>query len=127
MEVIAADIPGPGLITVFGMGTVFLCLTVLFFILSVLGGVLGGNEKSEEAGDSCAEASVEFFGEDSAPTTDQRSMLATPDSAPSPEVAAAITVALKQHRAGRGQIITPPQSAGAINPWKLSGRVRGLR
>jgi sodium pump decarboxylase gamma subunit len=110
----------PGIMTALGMGTVFLCLALLYLITRVVGSwlprILGSDGKA---------ASVEPV----APTTggEAAAIPATRHASAAEEegMVAAMTLALARHRCSRTRSVVD-ESRG-VDPWKIAGRIRTLR
>ena len=110
----------PAIVSALGMGTVFLCLTILYLLMLILGITvprmtgLSGAAKATEAITSATEhGPTELSATQEATTSDEEG------------IATAITIALTRHRSSR---LTPAvsESRGG-SPWKVAGRVRALR
>lgn len=109
----------PGIVTALGMGTVFLCLTLLYLMTRLLGryiprilesaGTAPVTETAASAGEAAAEGTP--AGDDS--VSEDRG------------IAAAMAIALTRHRSSRMK----PEVEGqrAASPWKMAGRIRALR
>ncbi len=110
----------PAIVTALGMGTVFLCLTLLYLMTRIVGKWLPRLLESAE-GAASAE-SVESATERQAaaiPAAQQASPVG--DEA----MAAAMTLALARYRLSRMRsAVEEPRGA---DPWKVAGRIRTLR
>ena len=110
----------PGITTALGMGTVFLCLVLLYLITRVIGSWLPRLLAS--AADA---ASVEPI----APTTEDKAAAipATRHASAAQEegVVAAMTLALARHRSSRMRSVA--DEPRGVDPWKIAGRIRTLR
>jgi Na+-transporting methylmalonyl-CoA/oxaloacetate decarboxylase gamma subunit len=109
----------PAIVTALGMGTVFLCLVLLYVITRLVGrwlpGLLGMAEGAESA------EGVEAAAEAEAGAT-----AAAPKESPAGDeaIVAAMTLALARHRFSRLRSVEEPRGA---DPWKIAGRIRTLR
>ena len=110
----------PAIVTALGMGTVFLCLTLLYLMTRIVGSLLPRLLRSAEA--KASARSVESATEVEAaeiPATEQVS--AARDEA----IVAAATLVLARHRLSRMRpVVEEPRGA---DPWKMAGRIRTLR
>jgi Na+-transporting methylmalonyl-CoA/oxaloacetate decarboxylase gamma subunit len=106
----------PAIVTALGMGTVFLCLVLLYVITRLVGAwlprLLGSAEAAEPAERVEAET-VEIPAEQPAPPTGDRA------------IAAAATLVLARHRRLRTRPVA--QEPRGADPWKMAGRIRTLR
>ena len=110
----------PEIVTALGMGTVFLCLVLLYVMTSVVGRwlprLLGSAEpaaptESVEAATE-AEAAALPVARQASPEGDQA-------------IVAAMSLALARHRLSRMRsVVEEPRGA---DPWTLAGRIRTLR
>ena len=110
----------PAIVTALGMGTVFLCLVLLYVITRLVGTWLPRLLGSAE-GAASAE-SVE-----SATEVEAAEVPAAQQSSPAGDeaIAAAMTLALARHRLSRMRsVVEEPRGA---DPWKMAGRIRTLR
>lgn len=109
----------PAIVTALGLGTVFLCLVLLYVITRVVGWglprLLGSAE--EDAAVESVESSSEA---EAAAAPPVREETPTGDAA----IVAAMMVALARHRFSRPSSVEEPRGA---DPWKLAGRIRTLR
>jgi Na+-transporting methylmalonyl-CoA/oxaloacetate decarboxylase gamma subunit len=110
----------PGIMTALGMGTVFLCLLLLYLITRVIGSWLPRLLAS-----AAGAASVE----PAAPTTEDEAAAipATRHASAAQEegMVAAMTLALARHRSARMKsAVDEPRG---VDPWKIAGRIRTLR
>ena len=110
----------PGIVTALGMGTVFLCLALLYVITRVVGRwlprLLGSNHKDAPAESTESAIEVEGAAISAAPQVSHGG-----DEA----IVAAMALALARHRASRTRsVVEQPESA---DPWKIAGRIRTLR
>ena len=110
----------PGITTALGMGTVFLCLVLLYLITRVIGSWLPRLLAS-----AAEAASVEPV----APTTEGEAAAipATRHASAAQEegVVAAMTLALARHRSSRMRSVA--DEPRGVDPWKIAGRIRTLR
>jgi sodium pump decarboxylase gamma subunit len=110
----------PGLMTALGMGTVFLCLVLLYLITRIIGSWLprllasAGGAASVEPVASTTEDDAEAI-----PATRQAS------DAQEEGMVAAMTLALARHRSSRSRSVA--DGSGGVDPWKIAGRIRTLR
>ena len=113
----------PGIVTAIGMGTVFLCLLLLYVTTRVI-----GNSLARLTAPAAAAPSTEAV--ESAESRSEYDDLAVPatavgSTAPEEALIAAMTLALARHRSSR---MRPAVSAsGGVDPWKMAGRIRTLR
>jgi len=110
----------PGITTALGMGTVFLCLVLLYLITRVIGSWLPRLLAS-----TAEAASVE----PAAPTTEDEAAAipATQQASAAQEegMVAAMTLALARHRSSRMR--SAADEPKGVDPWKIAGRIRTLR
>lgn len=109
----------PGLIAALGMGTVFMCLTLLYVVTRLLGRYLP--RLLQAVSSASAEAAV-------TPAANGAEQSASPDeeaASGAANVAAAIAIALTRHRASRAQ--AEVEVTRGTSPWKMAGRMRALR
>ena len=109
----------PAIMAALGMGTVFLCLVLLYVFTRVVGSwlprLLGSAERA------AAVESVESETDVEAPAIPAaRRELPTGDAA----IVAAMTLALARHRRSRPGSVEEPRG---VDPWKIAGRMRTLR
>jgi sodium pump decarboxylase gamma subunit len=108
----------PAIVTALGMGTVFLCLVLLYVITRLVGRWLPRLLRSAEGA-----ATVE-----SVESEDQAAELPAArqaSSAGDEAIVAAMTLALARHRSSRlRSVVEEPRGA---DPWKIAGRIRTLR
>ncbi len=103
-----------GTVTAIGMGTVFVCLVLLYGMTLLLGSIM--SRANAPAKPARSPAAAQDSPETATTETEE-------PSGPSREaIAAAITLVLARHRASRSR---PDDSR--IDAWKLAGRVRALR
>ena len=110
----------PALMTALGMGTVFLCLVLLYLITRVIGSWLPRFLAS--AGGAATVEPVASTTEDEAeaiPATRHAS------AAQEEGMVAAMTLVLARHRASR--IRSAVDEPRGVDPWKIAGRIRTLR
>ena len=110
----------PVIVTALGMGTVFLCLTLLYLMTRIVGRWLPRLLASAE-GAASAE-SVE-----SATEVEAAEIPAAEPVSPAGDeaIVAAATLALARHRLSRMRpVVEEPRGADA---WKMAGRIRTLR
>ena len=109
----------PAIVTALGMGTVFLCLALLYLMTRLVGRWLPRLLGSAEGAASAK--SVEPAAEaEAAPNAAAAQESPAGDEA----IVAAMTVALTRHRLSRLRSAEEPRGA---DPWKIAGRVRALR
>ena len=110
----------PAIVIALGMGTVFLCLMLLYLMTRIVGRWLprllrsSGGAASAESVESAteAEAAVIPAAQQASPAGDEA-------------MAAAMTLALARHRFSRMRsVVEEPRGA---DPWKMAGRIRTLR
>jgi Na+-transporting methylmalonyl-CoA/oxaloacetate decarboxylase gamma subunit len=110
----------PVIVSALGMGTVFLCLMLLYLMTRIVGGLLPRLLRSAEAAASAR--SVESATEVEAaeiPAAEQVS------PAGNEAIVAAATLVLARHRLSRMRpAVEEPRGADA---WKMAGRIRTLR
>ncbi len=110
----------PAIMAALGMGTVFLCLTLLYLITRIIGSWLPRLLAS--AGGAASVEPVASTTEDDAaaiPATRQAS------AAQEEGMVAAMTLALARHRSSRMRSgVDEPRG---VDPWKIAGRIRTLR
>jgi len=110
----------PAIMAALGMGTVFLCLTLLYLITRIIGSWLPRFLAS--AGET---PSVE---PDASTTEDEAAAIpATWHASATREggLAAAMTLVLARHRSSRMRSVV--DEAKGVDPWKIAGRIRSLR
>ena len=110
----------PAIVTALGMGTVFLCLTLLYLMTRIVGGLLPRLLRSAEGAASAesVEPATEVEAEE-IPAAQQVS------TAGDEAIAAAATLVLARHRLSRMRpAVEEPRGA---DPWKMAGRIRTLR
>ena len=103
-----------GTVTAIGMGTVFVCLMLLYTMTRVLGAIMVRASAPKPAAPTAApdQSSDEEAAESDQPAGPSREL-----------IAAAIMLVLARHRAARAK----PLDESGVDPWKLAGRVRALR
>ncbi len=110
----------PAIVTALGMGTVFVCLMLLYLMTRIVGRWLPRLLGTDEG--AASDESVESATEDQAaaiPAAQQAS------SAGDEAMAAAMTLALARYRLSRMRsAVEEPRGA---DPWKIAGRIRTLR
>jgi sodium pump decarboxylase gamma subunit len=106
--------------TALGMGTVFLCLVLLYLITRALGSWLPRLLEPDRT--TASAEPVPAAADDEAPA-----ISATPDASADEEegMVAAMILALARHRFS-GTSLVVDESTG-IDPWKIAGRIRTLR
>ncbi len=110
----------PAIVTALGMGTVFLCLVLLYLMTRMVGRWLPRLLESAE-GAASAE-SVESATEVEAAEIPEAQQVST---AGDEAIAAAATLVLARHRLSRMRpVVEEPRGA---DPWKMAGRIRTLR
>jgi len=109
----------PAIVTALGMGTVFLCLVLLYVFTRVVGALLPRLLGSVE-GAAPVESAESTSEAEAAAIPASRQELPAGDAA----IAAAMTLALARHRFSRLRPVEEPRGA---DPWKLAGRIRTLR
>lgn len=108
------------------MGTVFLCLTIIYFILIIMGKLLAPKEELDDRRQGVSKATGVESGDMGMPGREELHLEEAGATSADAQVAAAITVALRKHRmSGARKSFEPSREAG-INPWKLAGRMRGM-
>jgi Na+-transporting methylmalonyl-CoA/oxaloacetate decarboxylase gamma subunit len=109
----------PGLIAALGMGTVFVCLTLLYVVTRLLGRYLPRVlQAASSAPAEAAAAAAENATEQTASADEEAASGAG-------NVAAAIAIALTRHRASRAR--AEVEVTRGTSPWKVAGRIRALR
>ena len=110
----------PALMTALGMGTVFLCLVLLYLITRIIGSWLprllasAGEAASVEPAVSTSEdEAAEIPATSHAPAAQEEGMVA------------AMALALARHRASRMR--SDADEPRGVDPWKIAGRIRTLR
>jgi len=113
----------PGIVTAIGMGTVFLCLLLLYVMTRVIGNSLA--RLTAPAVETPAAGPVEPA--ESVSEYDAVTVSATPAGSAAPQAAlvAAMTLALARHRSSRMR--PAAGTSGGVDPWKMAGRIRTLR
>ena len=110
----------PAIVTALGMGTVFLCLTLLYLMTRIVGKWLPRLLRSAEAAASAE--SVEPATEVGAVEIPAAQQVSTEgDEA----IAAAATLVLARHRLSRMRPVV--EEVRGADPWKMAGRIRTLR
>ena len=105
-----------GIVTALGMGTVFVCLTLLYVMTHLLGAVMSmATSRAARAASAGSDVEVGTSNESSEPDSSVEQASA---------IAAAVTLALSRHRAARSR---PIESPSGIDPWKIAGRIGMLR
>jgi sodium pump decarboxylase gamma subunit len=108
----------PAIVTALGMGTVFLCLVLLYLMTRLVGRWLPRLLGSAEVAASAE--SVES--EEQAPA-----LPAARQAPPAGDetIVAAMALALARHRLSRMQSVA--EDPRGVDPWKIAGRIRTLR
>jgi Na+-transporting methylmalonyl-CoA/oxaloacetate decarboxylase gamma subunit len=113
----------PGIVTAIGMGTVFLCLLLLYATTRIIGSSLARllapaaeapSIEAVEPGESVSE-----YDDIAVPATTAGS------AAAEGALVAAMTLALARHRSSRMRSVAGV--ASGVDPWKMAGRIRTLR
>ncbi len=110
----------PAIMAALGMGTVFLCLTLLYLITRIIGSWLprllasAGETPSVEP-----DASTTDDGAVAIPATWHGSAIREDG------LAAAMTLVLARHRSSPMRSVV--DEAKGVDPWKIAGRIRTLR
>ena len=119
-----ASTGAPGIVTALGMGTVFLCLLLLYLMTRLIGDSLArllapalpvssGTESDGAATTETDPAAASREGKNGEEEERKEGMIA------------AMTLALARHRSARMKpVIGGPK---AVDPWKIAGRIRTLR
>ena len=110
----------PAIVTALGMGTVFLCLMLLYLMTRIVGRWLP--RLLESAKGAASAESVE-----SATEVEAAEIPAAQQVSPAGNeaIAAAATLVLARHRLSRMRpVVEEPRGA---DPWKMAGRIRTLR
>ena len=110
----------PAIVTALGMGTVFLCLMLLYLMTRIVGAWL-----PRLLGSAGGAASVESV--ESATEVEAAEIPAAQQVSPAGDeaIAAAATLVLARHRLSRMRpVVEEPRGA---DPWKMAGRIRTLR
>lgn len=105
----------PGIMTVVGLGTVFLCLTLLYGCTRLLGILLAPKSAKPPAAAQVASTAAEPEPEAGA---------SEDSGAGEAALAAAITLVLARHRAS---VLRSHDEDPTGDPWKMAGRLRMLR
>ena len=110
----------PAIVTALGMGTVFLCLVLLYLMTRIVGRWLPRLlESAKGAASAESVESVTEVEEAEIPAAQQVS------TAGDEAIAAAATLVLARHRLSRMRpVVEEPRGA---DPWKMAGRIRTLR
>ena len=113
----------PAIVAVLGMGTVFLCLILLYLMTRIVGRWLPWLLHLLESAEGAASAeSVEAATEVEAAEIPAAQQVST---AGDEAIAAAATLVLARHRLSRMRpVVEEPRGA---DPWKMAGRIRTLR
>jgi Na+-transporting methylmalonyl-CoA/oxaloacetate decarboxylase gamma subunit len=110
----------PAIAIALGMGTVFSCLALLYWMARVIGSwlprLLGPEEKT---------APVEFSGPKTQAQSEAVPATRNASSAEEGGIVTAMLLALARHRSSRTRSLVG-ESTG-IDPWKIAGRIRTLR
>jgi len=104
-----------GTVTAIGMGTVFVCLVLLYGMTHMLGAIVGRAQAPAPKPKPAVPATSD--------PVETESGTAAPSGPSRETIAAAITLVLARHRASRARSNQP----SGVDPWKLAGRVRALR
>lgn len=112
----AAEVPSPGLLALAGMGTVFVSLTLIYLVMAAMSNYL--QRTSKAAGTPPASQNM--------PQKEAKELVRETDIEKNRKTALAIAVAVAKHRQSRVKALSY-KAEGGMNPWKLSGRMRGLR
>ena len=113
----------PAIVTALGMGTVFLCLMLLYLMTRIVGKWLP--RLLHLLGSAEAAASTENV--ESATEVEAAEIPAAQQVSPAGDeaIAAAATLVLARHRLSRMRpVVEEPRGA---DPWKMAGRIRTLR
>jgi Na+-transporting methylmalonyl-CoA/oxaloacetate decarboxylase gamma subunit len=106
--------------TALGMGTVFVCLVLLYLITRIIGSWLPRLLASAE-GPASVEPVVSTTEDEAAEIPATRHASATEEEG----MVAAMALALARHRASRMRsVVDEPRG---VDPWKIAGRIRTLR
>ena len=108
----------PAIVTALGMGTVFLCLILLYLTTRVIGSTLTRLLASADGRSAAAEPEA----------TASAEVAASPDkdsAAGQEAIVAALTLVLARHRASR--VASVADEPRGVDPWKIAGRIRTLR
>ena len=108
----------PVIVTALGMGTVFLCLILLYSTTRLIGSTLPRLLAAAESRSAAAEPEA----------TPSAEAAASPDkdtAAGQDAIVAALTLVLARHRASR--VASVADEPRGVNPWKIAGRIRTLR
>jgi Na+-transporting methylmalonyl-CoA/oxaloacetate decarboxylase gamma subunit len=110
----------PAIMTALGMGTVFLCLVLLYLITRIIGSWLprllasaGGAASVEPAVSTSEDEAAEIPATRHASAAQEEGMVA------------AMALALARHRASRMR--SDADEPRGVDPWKIAGRIRTLR
>jgi Na+-transporting methylmalonyl-CoA/oxaloacetate decarboxylase gamma subunit len=110
----------PAIVTALGMGTVFLCLVLLYLVTGIVGRWLPRLLRSGEGAASTG-------GVERATEVKAAELPAARQESPAEDqaLAAAMTLALARHRSSRVRSVVG--ESGGADPWKIAGRIRTLR
>lgn len=114
----ALEVPSPGLIALAGMGTVFVSLTLIYVVMAVMGKYLYRASK-------IVQSSAFSLSQRGQSAKVEETVVNTKEDKNS-KIALAIAIALARHRKNNVKSLSYKMEGG-INPWRLSGRLRGLR
>jgi Na+-transporting methylmalonyl-CoA/oxaloacetate decarboxylase gamma subunit len=109
----------PAIMTALGMGTVCLCLALLYAITRIIGSGLPRLVALLEGARPVENVAVATDGAAEVPATRHES------ANRQQELVAAMTLVLARHRSSRIRPVVD-ESKG-VNPWKIAGRMRMLR
>jgi sodium pump decarboxylase gamma subunit len=110
----------PAIVSALGMGTVFLCLIILYALMQILGKVMPRLAASREKRASTGRSASSSEYEAAAPSETGEASRAEEDG-----IAAAIMVALSRYRFSRMRsVVREPSGA---DQWKMAGRAQALR
>lgn len=108
----------PGIVTAMGMGTVFSCLILLYFITRAMGSGVSRLVAFTERKNSAPEPVPE-------PTSSNSSVESSQAESPAAGITAAIVLALVRHRSAR--VAPVLDELRGPDAWKVAGRMHSLR
>ncbi len=107
----------PLVVAILGMGTVFLCLMAIYALMGIMGKTLSRMNATAQDAESAGETAMAL--ESAAGESPQL------DASEGDDMAAVIALALARSRTV--SIRAPEKGSEGENPWKMAGRLRGLR
>lgn len=110
----------PGLVSALGIGTVFMCLVILFLIMILMGRIMPRLGVSRRVASSPGNARGQTPAT-AAPESDAEMQEPSRQS----ETAAAVAVALVRHR--KRKTSRPVEEETTGNAWKMAGRLNAMK